>query len=888
MREREHRSRQILNRRSKVAGEENAAQARKKKQDSSAATDVAEMDAEQEISPEKAVTAAASADNGPGSNAPPPPDTGDDDSQPENGGETAGPEETTESGPAEKTPAAQEQPAEQAAAGGEKQDTGKSAETPAPGPTAETKTEPAAKTETSSVSSILYEKVPTERWNSTGYKFSSSTGKVLSSGEVYNFIREQKRSGNEEFKAAFKVHVKGKNPEGTYPTFEIAGSKIKYFGYSFDPDFGKKEDPKKEGDTFLGESKSTAAIVRLKDKQGQDFKGIRLHATPSPNDKDYVNRLGASAIVYGPESRLTIVNAANDKNPGWVYVRMADGAKGWIEESWLTPIDKGYGVLYHLRQVSGGEGVDDLLREIKGLQRDIGYDNRAFAYVLWHMNKGNAGVYINTKKFDDSLRDHSIKNAFDPYYAGLRAVYESVEIKSGAVLRVPTKKGIDEMIAAGQVPTRPELMNAAIKGGRIVVGLLIGIPTGIAMAAADMVTGLWDMVKSIFTGEILDQLEELYNAISNMTWEDVKVFLLSMVGIDLKKFDELWNGGNVKVQTRYEYIGEIIGRLLFEVILTIVTGGAKVAQLLGKLPGMTKVLKVVEKVKGTMKGVTSKLTPDALRKMKKAEGVTDHAADIKKTEKAVDGAGDASKVNKAERIEDVADKKTQSAKDHERKVNDDTKDRMNKEADKEVEKGPDHNSKAAALAMAKIITEGADEANIALPALMAELSFLKAMKGVKGFDYKKTTTGHYRIIMLGSEYTVDGDYTPGNDKGNSNNSTSLTRQQKDILNKIKAKLALYPKVIDLRTGKHISLPHVDRIVPKNARVNWGSNERGQFIKQWYDKGYPTPKGGWGKYDIHHITPKEFGGSNDFWNLVPVETKVHQQTFNAFWREFGNL
>ena len=50
-------------------------------------------------------------------------------------------------------------------------------------------------------------------------------------------------------------------------------------------------------------------------------------------------------------------------------------------------------------------------------------------------------------------------------------------------------------------------------------------------------------------------------------------------------------------------------------------------------------------------------------------------------------------------------------------------------------------------------------------------------------------------------------------------------------------------------------------------------------------GYKTPRGGWERYDIHHIKPREFGGGNDFWNLVPVEQQMHQDLFNSFWRDF---
>ncbi len=38
------------------------------------------------------------------------------------------------------------------------------------------------------------------------------------------------------------------------------------------------------------------------------------------------------------------------------------------------------------------------------------------------------------------------------------------------------------------------------------------------------------------------------------------------------------------------------------------------------------------------------------------------------------------------------------------------------------------------------------------------------------------------------------------------------------------------------------------------------------------------------YDIHHIVPREYGGTNAFENLVPVLRSAHQQ-FNAWWRGY---
>ncbi|NEP10648.1 MAG: HNH endonuclease [Symploca sp. SIO2C1] len=96
----------------------------------------------------------------------------------------------------------------------------------------------------------------------------------------------------------------------------------------------------------------------------------------------------------------------------------------------------------------------------------------------------------------------------------------------------------------------------------------------------------------------------------------------------------------------------------------------------------------------------------------------------------------------------------------------------------------------------------------------------------------------------------------------------------------------YPSVVDPRTMQLIPFPKGNLVkIPRSKRVSWGLKERGQYIAQWYRQGYPDPPEGWKEYDIHHIKPREFGGSNEFENLVPVLRKVHQEQFNAFWRDW---
>lgn len=107
-----------------------------------------------------------------------------------------------------------------------------------------------------------------------------------------------------------------------------------------------------------------------------------------------------------------------------------------------------------------------------------------------------------------------------------------------------------------------------------------------------------------------------------------------------------------------------------------------------------------------------------------------------------------------------------------------------------------------------------------------------------------------------------------------------------VWNQVRHTFRLYPHAIDQRTGHRIPLPSdIGNVVPESQRVSWTKSDRGAFIQEWHQRGFDIPKGGWDKYDIHHIRPREYGGTNDFWNLVPIDRKTHQE-FNSFWRGFN--
>jgi filamentous hemagglutinin len=72
------------------------------------------------------------------------------------------------------------------------------------------------------------------------------------------------------------------------------------------------------------------------------------------------------------------------------------------------------------------------------------------------------------------------------------------------------------------------------------------------------------------------------------------------------------------------------------------------------------------------------------------------------------------------------------------------------------------------------------------------------------------------------------------------------------------------------------VPAADRVPPLGESLK-------NAYRAWYNRKFGgPPSGGWDIYDIHHNKPRQFGGTNDFDNLVPVLRETHQQKLNVWW------
>lgn len=166
---------------------------------------------------------------------------------------------------------------------------------------------------------------------------------------------------------------------------------------------------------------------------------------------------------------------------------------------------------------------------------------------------------------------------------------------------------------------------------------------------------------------------------------------------------------------------------------------------------------------------------------------------LPKTEPAKDPqVANGEKPPKSEILEDdpnIKDKELDGLKKYEDDVDASTKKKMKDKADSDIEKGPNHKSKMKALVMARIITQSNDKLDTPVPALLTELSPLRAMKGVEKFGAEGGPNGKFHIFMFGckNELNKPGGYdvnpeNEGDDKEKNSDQNNLDDAKKIIEN----------------------------------------------------------------------------------------------------------
>jgi uncharacterized protein YukE len=98
----------------------------------------------------------------------------------------------------------------------------------------------------------------------------------------------------------------------------------------------------------------------------------------------------------------------------------------------------------------------------------------------------------------------------------------------------------------------------------------------------------------------------------------------------------------------------------------------------------------------------------------------------------------------------------------------------------------------------------------------------------------------------------------------------------------------YPQIIDPRTGKPVEFPQgpLTKVPESQQSPPLDNNDRAQYWREYFGRGNKLPPGyTTNDYDLHHIRPREYGGTNDYDNLVPLRLDVHQEEFSNWWKNY---
>lgn len=157
---------------------------------------------------------------------------------------------------------------------------------------------------------------------------------------------------------------------------------------------------------------------------------------------------------------------------------------------------------------------------------------------------------------------------------------------------------------------------------------------------------------------------------------------------------------------------------------------------------------------------------------------------------------------------------------------------------------------------------------------------LKGLLGVKvgkevSYTFNISKTGFYFTQLELNVYDAFG--RKYNDIAN----VAQTRQT--LLN---LKAMIYPYYRDPVSQKTMTEPSTTTWA-KTPSIDWDSStDRAKYIKE-YSELYPKNGYNWvgSQINVHHIRPREFGGTNEFSNLIPIPTNFHVYVVNAWWRDY---
>ena len=270
----------------------------------------------------------------------------------------------------------------------------------------------------------------------------------------------------------------------------------------------------------------------------------------------------------------------------WYAVTLETGEYGFVYKKLVkTNLPE---PLARLHKIEADEFAIDLAKRLYGRRIRPGLDARFFVNVLNYVNRGDNKRGIYQSDPDGSWKTVRTRANYLIWVpSGDFAESLHGRVKTGSITGgrwAKTRSAIEKV------------ENYAIGGGAFVAGLLSGAVAAVRdllTGAAELVSGLWKVLKSLFEGNILRDAKRVWDVVTHLNPREIAESWIA-------RFVERW--GAKDIWDRWKFRGWVAGYAIAEIAMTILSGAGTLAV---KLAG--KAGKVASKLVGAVRDFTGKL-----------------------------------------------------------------------------------------------------------------------------------------------------------------------------------------------------------------------------------------------------------------------------------------
>lgn len=342
--------------------------------------------------------------------------------------------------------------------------------------------------------------------------------------------------------------------------------------------------PPAAGTTLMRSPTSDVLPARSIKKFGIVYKreGVRVREGPSTATRELA-RLPFNTRIF-----------VDGEREGFYFVTTDSGQVGYVAASHVkTNLPEPEAKIHW---ISPGETALEISRRYYGGSAKWGSDHRFYV---------NGLVFVNAGPGDRGI-----------YKPDAEADWDTTQLRSGYMIWVPSlafMKSLRGTVSSGSITYEAwESVKAAAETvANVVAGLaafIAGLLHGALESLWDILVGLkdlavmvWDILKSLFTGNLLTDAKGLWDDLSGLDWG-------ALLAGWIDDFSKKWNADSLL--SRWHFRGWVIGYAIMEVLMLFFSGGiitgikwvgksAKVAKVISALP---RVAKFAEAAKASQSG----------------------------------------------------------------------------------------------------------------------------------------------------------------------------------------------------------------------------------------------------------------------------------------------